>query len=174
MTWSPFSIIGKKIRIKGICTAWFCAFHGPQDKHRNNVDKCLTKVTTRYSQGPPFSQETFKTTTAGFRNDVAAVRWMETLLLLGSEVELPGEHGSEAGDLFLPDGGPVVTIPDTPHGHLPVDQGQELRELQGIPELPHGPTQVLDVPGAVDRLAVGIVACTGRPGTSMAVRSVFH
>lgn len=87
---------------------------------------------------------------------------METLLLLGSEVELPGEHGREAGDLFLPDGGLVVTIPDAPHGHLPVDQGQELRELQGISELPHGPTQVLDVPGAVDRLAVGIVAFSHR------------
>ena len=56
MTWSPFGFIGKKIRIKGICTVWWSVFHGSQDKHRNNVDKRLTKRTTRhYSQGPPFS-----------------------------------------------------------------------------------------------------------------------
>ena len=78
-------------------------------------------------------------------------------LLFCSEVELLGEHGGEAGHLLLPDGAAVGGVAHAAQGHLPVHQGQQLRELQGVAEAPQGLAQVLDVPGAVDRLPVGVV-----------------
>ena len=78
-------------------------------------------------------------------------------LLFGSEIELLGEHGGKAGHLLLPDGAAVGGVANAAQGHLPVHQRQQLRELQGLAEAPQGVAQVLDVPGAVDRLPVGVV-----------------
>lgn len=78
-------------------------------------------------------------------------------LLLGSEIQLFGEHGGEAGYLFLPNSHGVVGETDAPHRHFPVNQRQQLCEFQGVSIFVEEVTQVLDVPGAVQRLPVGVV-----------------
>lgn len=90
--------------------------------------------------------------------------WGPLLLLLWAEVEFFGEHGGEAGHLFLPDSVWVGGEPDAPHGHLPVDQRQQLCEFQGGSILVEEVTQILDVPGAVHNLPVGVVTLTTEHG----------
>lgn len=81
---------------------------------------------------------------------------MSPLLLL-SEVQLFGEHGGEAGHLLLPHSLAVGGATHAPHRHLPVDQRQQLGEFQGGPVYVEEVAQVLDVPGAVHRVPVGVV-----------------
>lgn len=78
-------------------------------------------------------------------------------LLLRSEVQLFGEHGGEAGHLLLPNRLGVGGETHAPHRHFPVDQRQQLGEFQGVPILAEELAQILDVPGAVHRLPVGVV-----------------
>lgn len=90
--------------------------------------------------------------------------WGPLLLLLWAEVEFFGEHGGEAGHLFLPNSVWVGAVPDAPHGHLPVDQRQQLCEFQRISIFAEEVTQILDVPGAVHSLPVGVVTLTTENG----------
>lgn len=78
-------------------------------------------------------------------------------LLLRSEVQLFGEHGGEAGHLFLPNSVAVGGETNAPHRHFPVNQRQQLCEFQGVSIFVEEVTQILDVPRAVQRLPVGVV-----------------
>lgn len=78
-------------------------------------------------------------------------------LLLGAEVQPFGEHGGEAGHLFLPNSFGVKGGTDAPHRHFPVNQRQQLCEFQGVSIFVEEVTQILDVPGAVQRLPVGVI-----------------
>lgn len=86
--------------------------------------------------------------------------WGLKLLLFWSEVKFLGEHGGKARHLLLPNSTPVATVPDAPHRHLPVDQRQYFCELVGVSVPLEQFTQILDIPGPVDGLSVGIVALT--------------
>lgn len=85
-----------------------------------------------------------------------------SLDFLGPEVELLGQHGAEAGHLLLADGIVVGTPSHAAHRHLPVHQHQEFGELHRLPVFPKEVTEVLDVPGAIDGLPVGVVPFEGR------------
>lgn len=78
-------------------------------------------------------------------------------LLLRAEVQLFGEHGGEAGHLLLPNSLGVGGATHAPHRHLPVYQRQQLGEFQGGSMYAEEVAQILDVPGAVHRLPVGVV-----------------
>lgn len=78
-------------------------------------------------------------------------------LLLWPEVQLFGEHGGEAGHLFLPNSFGVGAVTDAPHRHFPVNQRQQLCEFQGVSIFVEEFTQILDVPAAVHRLPVGVI-----------------
>lgn len=83
--------------------------------------------------------------------------WEVLPSLLRSEVQLFGEHGGEAGHLFLPNRVAVGGQLDAPHRHFPVNQCQQLCEFQGASVFVEELTQILDVPRAVQHVSVGVV-----------------
>lgn len=91
--------------------------------------------------------------------------WGRLPLLLLSKVQLFGEHGGEAGHLFLPNGVAVEGETDAPHRHFPVNQRQQLCEFQRVSIFVEEVTQILDVPGAVHRLPVGVVTLATEHGS---------
>lgn len=86
------------------------------------------------------------------------VRQMALLTRFGTEVQLFGQHGGEAGDLLLADCTWVSAEVHAALRDLPVHQREQFRELQGAAIPCQHLTQILDIPGAVHSFPVRVVA----------------